>query len=170
MFTHRLSDTPRSPARDAFHYLLLFVTLTSWVCALGSLLFVMINKHYPDMQTDGYFNLSDQIHWQMAILIISLPVFLWTAWCIEKNLRLHPELFLSRVRQWIGYFIVFVAANTFIWDLITLLHDKLEGSSTTPSVLKMIVVLVLSGGVLGYYSWDLRRTTAMRAAMANEAV
>ncbi len=72
---------PHLSAREAFLYLLPFTTLYVSAWHLGSLLFDLINRAFPDPADSDYLRtrLWDSIRWSMASVIIAFPVFLYVA-------------------------------------------------------------------------------------------
>ncbi|HEY4583795.1 MAG TPA: DUF5671 domain-containing protein, partial [Lysobacter sp.] len=145
-------------AREAFAYLVMFATLYFGAWNLGSLLFDLINRTWPDPAMTGYvFRSGDgSIRWSMAALIIAFPVFVFVARRVARDVGLHPIKRLSAVRRWLTYITLFVAATVLIGDTTTLVYNALGGELTLRFVLKVLVVGAIAGGVFGYYLRDLR--------------
>lgn len=146
-------------AREAFLYLTLFVTLYLSAYHLGSLLFDLLNRALPDPADVGYKvdRLGDSIRFSVASLIIAFPAFLFLSHLLGKEQRSHPAKRLSVVRRWLTYLTLFVAGCVLIGDLIALVNGLLAGEASLRFLLKVVVVVVIAGSVLGYYLWDLRR-------------
>ncbi|MEO6076651.1 MAG: DUF5671 domain-containing protein, partial [Dokdonella sp.] len=71
---------PQLSARDAFHYLVLFTALYLSAYHLGSLLFELINRAWPDAAiTPGWRSPDERIRWSIASIVIAFPVFLLVA-------------------------------------------------------------------------------------------
>jgi len=139
-------------AKDAFLYLLSFGTLGAWTIALGSMIFTFIEQAFPDLVAGGYnYAGSYSISTQMATIIVTFPIYFLTVRYILKDLETHPEKFESGVRKWLTYLAILIAAGVAIGDLVTFLAYLLQGELTTRFILKVITVLFISGGVLGYY-------------------
>ena len=149
-------------AREAFAYLVMFATLYFGAWNLGSLLFDLINRTWPDAALNGYlFAASDSsIRWSMAALIIAFPVFAFVARRVAIDVARHPIKRLSPVRRWLTYVTLFIAAGALIGDTTTLVYNLLGGELTLRFVLKVLVVAFIAGGIFGYYLWDLRREEA----------
>lgn len=149
---------PSLSAREAFLYLLLFSILYFWTFNLGSLLFDFIDLLFPRdvgaVMTSGQAN---DIRWAVASLIISFPAFCLLAWQIGREISANPVKRASPVRRWLTYLTLFVAASIVIGDLTTLVYNLLGGEATTPFLLKVLVVGVISGTGFGYYLLDLRK-------------
>lgn len=159
------SETHKSPARDVFLYLLTIVTLYLNVWALIDLLFEYVNILFPDPlnRPHGWPDPYHSIRWSMASLIIVFPVYIGLSWFLRKDIIAHPEKREMRVRKWLFHLTLFLAAVTIITDLVTLVNRFLEGELTTKFLLKVLIVLVVAGGVFAYYFWDLRRQTTPTA-------
>lgn len=146
-------------AREAFAYLVMFATLYFGSWNLGSLLFDLIDRTWPDPAMASYvFRASDSsIRWSMAALIIAFPVFAFVARRVARDVARHPIKRLSAVRRWLTYITLFIAATALIGDTTTLVYNLLGGELTTRFVCKVLVVAFIAGGIFGYYLWDLRR-------------
>lgn len=150
---------PYLSPRDAFLHLVLFATLYLSAWHLGSLLFDLINRAFPDA-ADPAYAISQAAHsmrWSVASLVIAFPVFLFVARHLGRELARNPVKRLSPVRRWLTYLTLFVAATVLIGDMITLVYNVLGGELTARFALKVLVVAVIAGTVFGYYLLDLRR-------------
>lgn len=145
-------------ARDAFLYLLSFVTLAIWTQALGQLAFIFINALIPDALNQGYSNPSWDVSFCLARLIVAYPVYLLTMRQLNHDLNRYREKHHSGVRKWLTYFTILIVALIAIAALIAFLTSFLQGELRPRFVLKVIVVLLIDGGVLWYYSAWLRRS------------
>ena len=150
---------PYLSPREAFLYLVLFVTLYLSAYHLGSLLFDLINRFLPDPADPAHAvrSLAHSMRWSVASLVIAFPVFLFVARYLGKELARSPVKRLSAVRRWLTYLTLFLAAAVLVGDLITLVYNLLGGELSLRFVLKVLVVAVIAGAVFGYYLMDLRR-------------
>jgi hypothetical protein len=149
---------PYLSAREAFLYLVLFTALYLSAYHLGSLLFDLINRAWPDpAMHDVWRSPEDSMRWSIASILIAFPVFLFVARYLGRELAGNPVKRLSAVRRWLTYLTLFVAADVLIGDLITLAYNALGGELTIRFVLKVVVAGAISGTIFGYYLWDLRR-------------
>jgi hypothetical protein len=149
---------PSVSAKEAFMYLLLFSTLYSAAYHLGSLLFDLINRAFPDPAAyEGYGRyIRESIRWSTSWLIVSFPVFLLLSWLTGRATRADPTKRTSPVRRWLTYLTLFVAACALIGDFVTLIFNLLGGELTVRFVLKVLVVAAIAGTAFGYYLSDLR--------------
>ncbi|HYZ16203.1 MAG TPA: DUF5671 domain-containing protein [Candidatus Acidoferrum sp.] len=138
--------------RDAFLYLLNFITLGFWTIALGQLFYALIARWFPDPASSGYpGSLTYEIAWQLATIMIAFPAFSFVARAIGKELQRRPEAAESPVRAWLTYVALVIAAIVVLLDGIWFLEALLRGEITIRFLLDTLVLLVLGGGVFGYY-------------------
>lgn len=162
-----VSDSHAYP-RDFFLYLLATVTLYVSVISGLMLLFQFINLALPD-PLDYAQDVRDSIRWGAAMLTILFPVFAYTTRFLHHDLMSHPDKAEYRIRKWLLYFTVFVAALLIIGDLITLLYNFLNGDLTIRFLFKILSVGLVAGLVFGYELWDVRRTD-FQATSGNRAI
>jgi hypothetical protein len=144
-------------ARDAFLYLLAFSTLATWASSLGSLWFHLIDSWLPDPVTfRSYYNFRETVTWQMAALLVALPIYLVVMRQIVRETRANPERIESGVRKWLTYIALFLAAVAVVSDLVVFVDYFLKGELTLRFVLKCAVVLVTCGSIFWYYLGFLR--------------
>lgn len=150
---------PYLSAREAFMYLVMFMTLYISAVSFGTLLFQYINRWLPDPLLGPYYvdTLSATIRNATASLIITFPVFGYMSWLMERAIKRDPEKRSSKIRKWLTYITLFLAAGVIIGDLITLLNSVLAGELTLRFVLKVLVVFVIAATIFGYYLLDLRK-------------
>lgn len=152
------TQAKRRPAREAFLFLLMFLTLYISATSFGTLLFQFINKWFPDPAQGEYYydGTAATIRGATAALIITFPIFLFVARVIAKEMD-RPKRQGSKIRQWLTYLTLFIASGVIIGTLITLVNTFLSGELTIRFGLKVITVLVIAATVFGYYLWDLRQ-------------
>ena len=149
-------------AKDAFLYLFCFSTLATWTIGLGSVMFTLIERWFPDPLAQTYFyrGVYYQVADSLACVIIAFPVYLLVTRAILRELRLHPEKLESSVRKWLTYIALLIAAGVVVGDLIAFLTFFLRGEVTPRFFVKAATVLVIAGGVFWYYLGSLRSTGA----------
>src|SRR5690606_33871779 len=90
-------------------------------------------------------------------LIIVFPLFIVLSSLTYQSYRNAPEKKHLWVRKWFIMLTLFIAGIVLAGDLVTLLYYFLDGRElTTGFLLKFLSVLLVSGGVFGYYLTDLR--------------
>ncbi len=143
-------------ARDAFFHLLSFTALTSTVVSLIFLFFEFINRLMPDPAFPVYYDDVSSVRWQLAVLFVSFPLFLWMNRLLMKEYAQHSEKLASGIRRWLTYLTLFVTACTLVGDLITLIFWLLQGEVTIRFLLKVTVVFVLAGLPFRYFLYSMR--------------
>jgi hypothetical protein len=151
---------PYLSAREAFLYLVLFGTLYFAAYHLGSLLFDIINRAFPDpanqVSEGGDTYIRQAMRWSVSALIVSFPVFLYMSWLTSRAVRLDPTKRASKVRRWLTYVTLFVAALALIGDVTTLVYNVLGGELTVRFALKVATVGLIAGTAFTYYLRGLR--------------
>jgi hypothetical protein len=147
-----------SAPKNIFLHLFAFVALYISAISFGSLLFGYIDRWFPDrlapyLEHNGF---SSSLRWSIAFLIIVYPLYLGSLWYLKKEFARFPALKESRVRKWLIYFTLFIAAVVMITDLVTLLYNFLGGEISIRFILKVAAVLFIAGIVFAYYFFDVR--------------
>ncbi len=150
---------PYLSAREAFMYLVLFTTLYLSTFNLGRLIFQFINLGFPDaaMAYDFVDSVRQAIRFSVASLVIAFPIFMYLSLLIERSIKRNPSKRASKVRKWLTYTTLFVAAGVIIGDLTALVYNFLGGELSLRFGLKVLTVAAIAGGIFGYYLWDLRK-------------
>lgn len=150
-----------SSAKDFFFHLLGMVTLYASAVSFLVVVFQLVNLGLPDPLTADEFYRYDSarraLRIGLSVLIVMFPVYLGTSWWLQKEYRRHQEKIRLRVRLWLVYLTLFVAALIILVALVTLINTLLEGELTLRFLLKLVSVLFVAGSVFGYYLWDVRR-------------
>jgi hypothetical protein len=159
------SPSPRRPgaprkARDAFLHLLTYGSLYVWSTSLILLLFTYLNFAFPDPAWRTSYTqlqaLLSIIRGQLAVVIISFPIFLFVWNRLLRDVRQSPEAAKGVLRRWLGYLSLFVGAVTLAGNSMTLIYYLLEGQLTIRFVLKVAVLFLTAGGLVGYLAYTLR--------------
>jgi len=150
---------PSLSAREAFFYLLLFVTLYVSAFNFGNLLFIFIDKAIPDpaMSARTAESVSYRIRGAVSALIVAFPLFLYLSRKIANELQNTPAGRSSGVRRWLTYITLFIAACIVLGDVSALLFNLLGGELTLRFVLKALVVGLVAGAIFIYYLRGLRK-------------
>lgn len=151
---------PYLSAREAFLYLLMFLSLYITAFSLGMLLFSIINISISDVAFTydyTYDSTRESMRSAISALIIAFPLFAWMSSLINRRQEKNPNARSSKIRKWLTYITLFVAAIIIVSSLITLVYNLLSGEITTRFILKVLTVLGITGGIFGFYLWDLRR-------------
>src|SRR3989344_1859795 len=147
--------------RDTFLCLLSIVTLVASAVSFGVLIFQYINVYFPHLLNDYYFSPSNYhgtIRQALATLIVILPVYVWVSRFLRKDVLNNPEKRELKIRKWLLYFTVFVAALVVIGDLVALINTYLEGELTARFILKALAIFFIAGSVFSYYYFELKES------------
>jgi hypothetical protein len=156
-----VSVIPKAGPKDVFLHLLAMVTLYTSAINFGILIFRYINIYFPDLLENSYYydrvSQLSGIRWAIASLIIVFPVYILITWFLNKIYLADPNKRNFRIRRWLIYLTLFIAAVVIIGDLVTLVYNLLGGELTVRFILKILTVLFIAGSIFGYYFWDLRK-------------
>src|SRR5437762_1692920 len=146
------SIDPGAAAREAFLYLVLFVTLYVTAFNVGALLFQFIERWLPDLAFTPGYAVQDRfsaraVRDSIAALLIGWPVYLFLSRVIGGMLARDPEKRVSGVRRWLTYVTLFVAALVILGDLTFVISRLLSGELPPRFLARTIVVLLLAGYV-----------------------
>ena len=151
---------PYLSAREAFVYLVLFSTLYVSAFTLGALLFQFIDLAFPHPAADPALTeelLREGMRFSISLLVVTFPVFVFVSWTNDRAVREDPRRLLSKVRRWLTYLTLFVAAGILIGVVTSIVYSLLGGEMTTNSVLKVLTVGAITGSVFGYFLRDIRK-------------
>ncbi|OGE84150.1 MAG: hypothetical protein A3B23_00935 [Candidatus Colwellbacteria bacterium RIFCSPLOWO2_01_FULL_48_10] len=154
--THPTEERIKSAPKDVFVYLLSIATLYTATINFITLIFGYIDIYFPNtLDYYGARNLGS-IRWSIASIIIVFPVYLLTSWLINRDIKKEPARGEIKIRKWLIYLTLFIAAVVVIGDLITIIYNFLEGDLTARFALKTLAVLIVALAIFGYYIWELR--------------
>jgi len=146
---------PSLEAREVFLYLMLFGSMYLSAYNFGSLIFEFIERALPEIGQKAT-PLGEAIRWPVSFLIVALPVFIYTTWLVNRDIRLDPGKRLSEVRRKLTYLTLFFSACVITGVLTYLIYSFLGGELTLRFVLKTLTVGAIAGTVFGYYLRDMR--------------
>lgn len=158
---------PYLSAREAFLYLLLFLCLYLSAWSFGSLIFRYVGRYIPDLLKQYESVSLTDLRLYVSMLMVAFPIYLWMTSITSKEMRLDPDKRGSKIRKWLTYITLFVAAGVIIGDLITLFFNLLEGELTVRFILKVVTVLYIAGLIFGYYLWELRGEESQKKHLAS---
>ncbi len=151
----------KTQPKDFFLHLLAIITLYASAIAFTTLIFQYINLWLPDVLEDYYYlGARGLARGALATLIVVFPIFLYTNRHLNKEYKVNPEKRSLRIRKWLIYFTLFVAAIILIVDLVALVRNFLEGELTLRFGLKVLTVGFVTGSIFGYYLNDVKKDKA----------
>lgn len=151
----------RTSPKDVFLHLLAIITLYASATSFLVLLFQYINLGFPDARLTEYDYYREgifrSIRLAIATIIVVFPAYVGTSWFLNKGYASAPEKRNLRIRKWLLYFTLFIAALIVLGDFVTLIYNLLEGELTASFLLKVLSVFFVAGSVFFYYFWDLKQ-------------
>ena len=118
-----------------------------------ALLHALIDRAFSDLPD---YKLNN-IRWGLAVLIVTVPSYLWLTLRERTKLAKDPALYRSVMRKWLTYITLLVAAAVLLADLVATVYALLSGDLTAQFLLKAAVVAVVAGGIFLFYLSDIRR-------------
>ncbi len=160
-----METTKRNLPRDVFLHLLAIVTLYWSAVSFVTLLWQNINYYLPDpLNRTFYQGITEIVRVAVSSLIIVFPVFILVSWYLNKIYKKESEVRESKIRKWLIYLTLFIAALVIMGDLIVVINIFLGGEITTRFILKALSVLLVAVAIFGYYLDDVRRETSTKLA------
>jgi len=154
----------KTTAKDFFIYLGVLIGLYASTISLINLLFSLINKWLPDINTFSYDSYTYSIRFAIAVLVIFFPAFMYLSRISTQAIVLTPEKKEMWVRRWFSFLTLFIAGLTIAIDLSTLVYRFVGGEDLTLRfVLKVLVVLIIAVVIFRYYLAELRRDFTLPA-------
>lgn len=147
---------PKVTPKDFFLWAGAMVALYGSVVSFITLVFSYINYAFPDELAYYSDPFSGGMRFQMATLIVLVPVTLLLMRLIRKDISANHEKADLWVRRWALFLTVFIAGAAVVGDLITLINYFLGGEITMRFVLKIAILLLVAGGVFLHFLADLR--------------
>ena len=142
--------------KDLFLHLGAIIAFYASAVALITLLFEAINFAYPKI-TGAYQYYSPSISFQVATLVVAFPIFILLSWLLQKTYLTDPSLREAPLKKFLSYATLFIAGAVVAGDLIAVIYMFLDGQElTTGFLLKVLVLLVIAGGIFFYYLRDIR--------------
>jgi competence protein ComGC len=157
MVNQNIDKTHTTP-KDFFLHLLSIITLYISAVSFTVLLFTDINLLFPETAHDT-LNLAEinSVRWHIATLLITFPVYIYTLIALRKEWQLSPEKSQIKIRKWLFYLTLFLAAVIIMGTLGSLIYYFLGGEITKRFLSKVCIALIVTGFIFFYYLRDLRQ-------------
>ncbi|MGA0112132.1 MAG: DUF5671 domain-containing protein [Chthoniobacterales bacterium] len=140
--------------REAFLHLLLFFSLATWVIALGSLLFDLINVRFPLPGEQPAMDLGSS-RFGIAAVAVAFPLFGLVLRLIRRDIAANPARGMDPIRRWLSSVALFIAVLILLGDAIGLVVTFLNGDLTVRFLLKAGVIASLAGPVVWWLQQNL---------------
>ncbi len=136
-----------------------FILLGIFATSLGMLLYGVINYFFED-KLNNYYSLrssSESIHYSIAALIISFPLYYLAMRFWFKRFREDDGKVEARLTKWITYLVLMAASITIVGDLIVVIFSMLQGELTVRFFLKALIIFMIAGGIFGFYFMERKK-------------
>jgi hypothetical protein len=145
---------PESGARNAFFYLLTFLTL--YLSAIGTIMLTwgLGDVWFPDRL--DYSDGAEQVRSGIAMVVVAFPAFMYLAAYLRRNIAPSEIGDRSLLRRILVYLTLFIVSMTAIVDVITLIYNFLGGDLTGRFLVRAGGILLVAGLVFLYYLHDLK--------------
>lgn len=150
---------PHVSPKDFFLHLLSMVALYASAISFTTVIYQLINLWIPD-PLEQYFYAEGAysvIRGALSFLIILFPVYVLTAWLLQKSYKADQNKRNLWVRKWLLYFTLFVAALIIIFTAVALVRSLLDGQMTLRFFLQLLDIIFVASAIFGYYLWDLKK-------------
>lgn len=149
------SFTKKSSTVEIIINLFSFILLGIFATSLGVLSYGIINYFLPDRLAISYdygsFASFALIHYAIAALVISFPLYYFTIKLWFKSFHVNENKEESKLTKWITYLVLLITAILIVGDLIAVIFNVLQGEITIRFFLKALVILLIVGGIFGFY-------------------
>jgi len=155
----------RNIPRDLFLHLLAIVTLYWSAISFVTLLWQHINYYFPDNLSYFYYSgFTSLIRFSVSSLIIIFPIFIAVSWFLNRIYLKESEVRESKIRKWLIYLTLFIAALVIIGDMVSVINALLGGEIKVRFILKALSILLTAGLIFGYYLDDVRKSIPTKSA------
>lgn len=153
------TDLPKN-AQLNFLYLLSFIALYISVFSFIGTAFGSIDSVFGvELGQAGV----ESLRWNIAFLVVVFPVFLVTNHYIRKiSSQSAGSLHMSSTRRAFTYITLFITALALIISAVRLVYMLTGAELVMASVLKILCIVLVAGGLFGYYFNDVRQAVKDR--------
>lgn len=153
-------EIKKTGPKDVFLNLLAIISFYFCVVFFSIVVFNFVDFYFPDLLRNITTNgIKANLRWPLSVLVIVFPFYVWISSYLQKDISFNPEKKTLKTRKWLLYFTLFVAIITMTGDFVAVVYQFLNGSLTTPFLLKILTVLVIAVSAFFYYGWILRKET-----------
>lgn len=135
-----------------------FLALLAVSLSVLQIAFAGVEKWIPDLLTDSPWRLREAIEmsrYALAVLFIVSPIYLLMLWKEAKQ----SVTKVSWSNRFMSVTILLVAGLVAVTTLITLVYNFLSGELGVRMLVKILMLLIVSGGVAAYYQLFVRDIT-----------
>ena len=142
-------------AKEAFQYLVSFITLYISAFSVGGLLYSFIDITFYD--ASDYAAPGAGIPMAISSLIVAYPVYMYFTWRLFREEQKDFSRNISNVGKYLTYLTLVITASVIIGYLIALIFVFLTGGLAVTFILKVLVILLIAGTIFLFYRWRLKK-------------
>jgi hypothetical protein len=148
-------------AREAFLYIVFFALLGMVAGYVGALAFAFVESLFQDQLDERLWRAQvSGLRWGIAGLAVGYPIFIFLGARLGAARRRDSKRRDSRVRVWLTYVTLIIAAVVLIGDLVAVVYQFLSGELGARFLAKAGVVGLISGAIFWNFARDAERTDA----------
>ncbi|MDD2732279.1 MAG: DUF5671 domain-containing protein [Candidatus Pacebacteria bacterium] len=156
---NKINSQEKVTPKYVFLHLFLIVMLYAGTASFLTIIFQYVNILVPDLLS--YINYQaysyDLIRFSIASLLIVFPAFILSSLYLNKSYVRNPAIKEMKIRKWLIYFTLFIAALIIVVDLVRIVLFFLEGETALRFILKALSVLIVASAIFIYYLNDLKK-------------
>ena len=152
----------KTKALDVFLYLGIAISLITSVTSILQVLFVAIDRKYPDILSySGYVDLSQSdVRFAIAALVVMFPIYLGLSWYVARDIKMFILKQDISVRKIMIYCTLFITVLTLIGTLVSVIYTYLGGELSVRFGLKAMAIFAVALALFAYYYYSLKRDYA----------
>lgn len=145
-----------------FHYVLMFLSLSSGATGLSGLLHHLVDKNTAAIKTTSYsltsYYSSYMVDWYIAISIVAFPIFLFLALSLRYKLEKHPEIREIRMRKILIFIALIWTFSSMFYRLADTVYKFVKGDALVLNIVgHLLVTLFISGIIFLYFFIELKQ-------------
>jgi len=147
---------------DAFEHILMFISLYVMAVSIALIMNFFVDKWFPGITSNSYSSyITDQVESTtlrayMAALIVSFPLFAFFFLHITKRTISNSNMRNMKARKVLIYITLTVTFIIMLSSIITTVFNFLNGNLSVNFLFHILVTLIVSGIVFGYYFYQIK--------------
>ena len=152
-------QTVQTTARDYFIYGILLTALFFTAYYLIEFIHSYIDLWFAtELHNYNEKRYLRKRNWSIAILVITIPVYLWLS--IKTHKETHSIVTSTlRIKQSLIYIILYISAFVFLADMSYILYTYLNGTLNNIFLYKALTIAIVNASVFLYYLREIRNIT-----------
>jgi hypothetical protein len=157
--TNKEISTNKLTLKELFLELGIFLTLIPSIFSFVYILFMAIDKRFPDvLNLNSFNNINSDLASYVSFLVVTFPLYLVLAWMKNKNLNTIEENRKNIGAFQYGIYLTIFSTSLFIvGSLIAIIYNFLMGELNTAFLLKILIIVFVSISLFLYSYFSLKR-------------